>query len=62
MENITMRKLYEQYYRCGNAKCDSVYHISMLDKPELLCKDCNNVSKVPKELKPKERLERPRRK
>lgn len=50
-KNTDMKKVYDEYYKCGH--CDSVYHISMLDKPELLCKDCNNVNPVPKEAQDK---------
>ena len=53
MENVEMKKVYDQYYKCGSKNCESVYHVSMLDKSELLCKDCNNVSKVSKEAQDK---------
>jgi hypothetical protein len=46
-----MKKIYEEYYQCGT--CDSTYHISMLDKQELLCKDCNQTSAVPQEARAK---------
>lgn len=55
MDNSEMKKVYDQYYKCGAKSCDSHYHTSMLDKPELLCKDCNNVSKVPREAQIKAR-------
>lgn len=57
-DNNEMKKLYDQYFRCGTKHCDSVYHVSMLDKPELLCKDCNNASKVPREAQEKSRPKR----
>lgn len=46
-----MKKVFEEYYKCSS--CDSTYHITMLDKPEILCKDCNKSSLVPSEAKEK---------
>lgn len=51
-----MSRVYDEYYRCGT--CESTYHVSMLDKPELLCKDCNQTSSVPSEAKAKARKAR----
>lgn len=56
MENKQMLPVYKEYYKCGS--CDSHYHISMLDKVEILCKDCNQVSKVPKDANDKCRIAR----
>ncbi len=58
MEDTQMKPLYKEYYRCSSKGCDSVYHVSMLDKHEFLCKDCNNVSKVPREANEKSRPKR----
>lgn len=58
MENVQMKQVYNQYYKCGGKSCDSHYHVSMLDKPELLCKDCNSVNKVPRDAQEKSRPKR----
>lgn len=58
MDKLIMKKKYDQYYKCGNANCDSHYHVSMLDKQSLLCKDCNNESEVPKEANDKNKQKR----
>lgn len=47
MEKMT--KLYEEYYKCSNPKCDSVYHISnFTDGKPLECRDCGSKSEPPK--------------
>lgn len=55
-ESKPMKKVYDEYYKCGT--CDSVYHVSMLDKQELLCKDCSNTSLVPEEARSKSKGKR----
>lgn len=51
-----MSRVYDEYYRCGT--CESTYHVSMLDKSELLCKDCNQTSIVPQDARQKSRQAR----
>ena len=51
-----MKRVYDEYYKCGS--CDSVYHVSMLDKHDLLCKDCNKTSLVPQEARNKAKSKR----
>jgi acetyl-CoA carboxylase beta subunit len=51
-----MLRIYNEYYKCSS--CDSTYHVSMLDKHEMLCKDCNQTSEVPHEARLKAKKER----
>ena len=44
-------KVYDEYFRCSNPRCHSVYHISNFHKGEFICKDCDTTSIVPAEVK-----------
>jgi DNA-directed RNA polymerase subunit RPC12/RpoP len=55
-ESKPMKRIYDEYYKCGT--CDSTYHVSMLDKHDLLCKDCNQTSLVPHEARVKSKNKR----
>lgn len=56
MQNKEMKKIYDQYFKCGS--CDSVYHVVMLNLPLHDCKDCGNQNDVPKEAQDKSKKAR----
>jgi hypothetical protein len=43
-----MIQLYDEYFRCSNPKCDSVYHLSNFENGKPLeCRDCGTSSEPP---------------
>ena len=48
-----LTKIYEEYYKCSNSRCDSVYHQCNFRAEEFPCRDCGRSSEVPSEALPK---------
>ena len=46
-------KVYDEYYKCSNPNCHSVYHVSNFNKKDFECRDCKTFSRLPEELQKK---------
>lgn len=42
-----MIQTYDEYYKCSNPRCESVYHTYNFRKKTFECKDCGTTSLTP---------------